>query len=434
MKIGVGICGSIAAYRSPDLVKELVALGHQVRVALTASAANLVSPKVLETFSANPVISNSIFGADHTGTDHIEYARWADAFVIYGATANFLAKLACGLTDDFLSLQLSATTAPIYLVPAMNPTMWESRANQENVTKLRAWGYRLVGPIEGKVACGETGVGHIAEISEILGRLAAKPTPLEQGRATAWSGRKILISAGPMRSALDPVRYLQNQSSGKMGLALAQELSRQSAHVTCLLGPVDATIRQQFVRVPGIQIFDFDTAAAYQEILDREFPKNSVFFSAAAVLDFEFNTAATKLERSQLSQLSTIPVDIRKVADQVARVAQIKKPDQRVVAFAAESGTESEIITRAHHKLLEKHCDAMLANPNWAGLGANSEQNLFWVISPEGLLQTLGPDTKAALAPKVLASLPKILWPLESTSWSVPKTESQARSPAVSSH
>src|SRR5579885_1097111 len=173
MKIALGVTGSIAAYRSPDFVKELVALGHEVRVILTRSGAELVSARVLETVSGHAVVGSDPFGPGHSGTDHIEMARWADAFIIYAATADFLARYAHGQAGESLTLQLLATRAPVLIAPAMNPAMWEHPATQANVDLLRSRGARFAGPVAGKVACGETGVGHIAEHSAILAELRA---------------------------------------------------------------------------------------------------------------------------------------------------------------------------------------------------------------------------------------------------------------------
>lgn len=167
-KIALGICGSIAAYRSPDLLKKLVALGHEVQPLVTQSALEFVTPKVLETFAGRKILLPNVFAEDHLGTDHISAARWAENFIVYGATANFIAKMAQGFGDDFLSLQLLAFKGHVTVAPAMNPTMWEHPAVAENVAKLKTRGVKIAGPIWAKVACGEEGLGHIATDDDII--------------------------------------------------------------------------------------------------------------------------------------------------------------------------------------------------------------------------------------------------------------------------
>jgi phosphopantothenoylcysteine decarboxylase/phosphopantothenate--cysteine ligase len=405
MRILLGVTGSIAAYRSPDFVKELRERGHEVRVVLTASAEKLVSARVLETVSGNPVASNDAFAADHSGTDHIETARWADVFVIYAATADFIARYAQGQAGDFLTLQLLATRAPVVMAPAMNPAMWEHPATQANVRLLQGRGVAFAGPVEGKVACGETGVGHLASHAEISGAIP-DPTSAPHG---LLAGKRVLISAGPMRTTIDSVRFVQNRSSGRMGLAVARAARAAGATVTVLLGPVETAVAGEFQEFAPVR---YEGPEEYSRALDELFAKADVFFSLAAVLDFELETHSGKIEREALSRMSELKLGLRQVPDFVARMAGRKRADQKVFAFAAESGTDAEIIERARAKMKKKGVDGIAANPVRQGLGPEADMNLFWVLKPCGGsrekpqdVRTLGPARKAELARPLLEAL-----------------------------
>lgn len=410
MKISVGVTGSIAAYRSPDFVKELMAQGHTIRVVLTQAAAELVSARVLETVSGHPVLSSDPFGPGHSSTDHIELARWADRFVIYAASADFIGRYANGLAGDFLTLQLLATRAPVWVAPAMNPAMWEHPAVQENVRRLRDRGVRFVGPIEGRVACGESGMGHIAEIPEIVaavcapvaaGSTSAGGGPLSE-RDLPLSGKRVLISAGPMRTAIDPVRFVQNRSSGRMGVEVARAAAALGARVHALLGPVTDGIAAEMESVAE-QVERYAGPGDYSEKLERAFASSDVFLSLAAVLDFELEPSSKKIERQELAELRELNRPIHSVPDLVARMAERKRPDQTVIAFAAESGTDAEVTARAQEKMRKKQVDALVANPVRPGLGPEAERNELWVFYADGR-----PSRHFAPAPKALLAAPLV--------------------------
>ncbi|MBS1982771.1 MAG: bifunctional phosphopantothenoylcysteine decarboxylase/phosphopantothenate--cysteine ligase CoaBC [Bdellovibrionales bacterium] len=401
MRICLGICGSIAAYRSADFVKELVARGHEVRCVLTRSAREFVTPRTLETFSGQPVLSENVFDASHFSTDHIATARWAEAFVIYGATANFLARAAMGLADDFLSLQLLAFTGEVIVAPAMNPTMWAHPAVQQNAQTLRERGYHLVGPIAGLVACGETGEGHIAEHRDLFAALDARPQTLSTENQSLL-GKRVLISAGPMRSPMDPVRYVQNRSSGLMGLELARACREMGAEVTVLLGPVTPEMARDFAT---FKVTNYVGPADYRTALDALFPHCDLFFSAAAVLDFELVAPEKKMERGELSTAGEIRIPLKPVPDMVAAMSAQRAPHQRVIAFAAETGTENDIVERATQKMIHKHVDALIANPVWPGLGPDAANNQVWVLRPDHRPVKFGPGPKANIARSLLAAL-----------------------------
>ncbi len=379
-------------------MKELQKRGHVVQVALTAAARELVSARVLATFSGRPVLSENVFSRDHESTDHISAARWAECFVIYGATADFLARYTHGFAGDFLNLQLLATRAPVVVAPAMNPDMWAHPAVQQNRRTLAERGVIFVDPIHGKVACGETGVGHVAELAAIIE--AAEKAAGSRERLLA--GKKFLISAGPMRTAIDPVRYVQNRSSGLMGLELARAAREMGAQVQVLLGPVDATMARDYEE---FSVSRYTGPEEYADGLERLLPEADVFMSAAAVLDFEFIPQDRKIERDALETLNEMRVPMRKVRDYVAHAASIRKPGQKIIAFAAESGSDPEVLERAHRKMLKKGVDALVANPVRPGLGPESPRNELWVLRPGREAAHLGPDSKDALARPLLEAL-----------------------------
>jgi phosphopantothenoylcysteine decarboxylase/phosphopantothenate--cysteine ligase len=353
---------------------------------------------VLETFTGSPVLATSPFDSSHFGTDHIALARWADVFVIYGATANFMARYALGLADDFLNLQLIATRSPVVIAPAMNPAMWEHPSVQDNFKMLQRRGARFVGPIPGKVACGETGTGHIAEIPEIS---AAVEEAAKSSAKGPLSGKTVLISAGPMRSGLDPVRFIQNRSSGKMGLELARSAQKLGAQVRVLLGPVEPMMAELF---ENFEVRRYEGPSEYDQALFEMLPTVDAFLSAAAVLDFEAVPAPSKIERAQL-QGGELHVQYKPVPDFVARAAKERKPGQKIIAFAAETGTDSEIIARAQGKMKKKGVDALIANPVRPGLGPEAEKNEIWILKPGAEPAHLGPVQKSELAEPILRAV-----------------------------
>ncbi len=413
MKICVGIAGSIAAYRSADFVKELVAAGHEVEVVPTRSALEFVSARVLETFAGRRVHHPDIFHPSHEGTDHISTARWAEAFVVYGATAETLAKLAAGRGDDFMSLQILAFRGPVFVVPAMNPSMWEHPAVRANAERLRTYGYQFVGPSWGKVACGESGYGHIAPHSEIFASFASLSRAPQQNHpnpgANAESslrGRRILLSAGPMRTSLDAVRYVQNRSSGRMGLELARALREAGALVSVILGPVGEEIARGFADFP---VTPYVTLADYDAAVAQAFRDCDVFVSAAAVLDFEVQGTDAKISREALAANGKIELAAKASIDFVARAVAERRPGQKVVAFALEAGDDAEVVAKAQAKLARKGADAIVANPARAGAGPGGERNRLWFLSKSGETKDLGEATKETLARRLASAIASML-------------------------
>jgi len=268
-KIALGVTGGIAAYRAAELIGLLKKRGAQVRVVMTAHATEFIAPLTLETLSGYPV-SLDLF-APRDNMAHISLAKWADLFVVAPATASCLGKFANGIADDLLSTAMMALRCPILLAPAMNTAMWNCRANQRNVETLSRWGVRFIGPARGKLACGDDDVGRMEEPEDIVGAIEKILNPLRD-----FEGKRVLVTAGPTREMLDPVRFLSNRSSGKMGFAIAYEAWLAGAEVTCVTGAVtvDPPAGPEIVRVETAA----EMAAA---VLDRA-PESDAYIGAAA--------------------------------------------------------------------------------------------------------------------------------------------------------
>lgn len=344
-KILLGISGSIAAFKACDLVRFLRECGAQVRVVLTDSAQKFVTPLTLETLSGQAV-HTSLWETSSQGTHHIDSARWADLILIAPATANMLAKLAQGLADDLLSTECLAFRGPLLIAPAMNPAMFSHAAVQMNLETLRVRGVRILGPDLGVTACGEEGLGRMVEPETLIECIA-------QTFYAPKNGKHALITLGPTRSFLDPIRYLTNRSSGKMGASLCWAAVSRGYRVTAIQGPCDAPL-------PGdAQVFPVLTAEEMAEKAMGAWREADVFISAAAVLDWDVSQPASeKLKKEK----GTPRLEFTLNPDILARVSQTKSQDGRkrfVLGFAAET---SQLIPQAIQKRLSKGCDAVFVN------------------------------------------------------------------------
>lgn len=381
-KVLLGVTGSIAAYRSPDVVKALLEAGHEVRVVLTQAGSAFVTSKTLETFSGEKVIPNNVWDENRLGTDHIESARWADVILVYGTTANFIAKVAGGFCDDFLTLQIVAANIPIILAPAMNVEMWNNPATTTNIEILKSRKINFVGPIEGKLACGEIGLGHVAPVDEVVASvekvLAVRPKRHEN----------ILISLGGMRTQIDPVRFIQNSSSGRMGIELAKGFLHQGCNVTVLVGLIDADVEKELAQLvqnhKELAIARFVNVSDYELELKKHYPTCTHFFSVAAVLDFDVLPESKKLSFKSADRLDlkTTPT-----SDYVAWAGSAKNNfpkfgNKTVVAFALETGTWEHALSAGRSKLKGKCVDAIVVNrAGIRGEGPHSQTNSVRVIT-----------------------------------------------------
>ncbi|MDP1604306.1 MAG: bifunctional phosphopantothenoylcysteine decarboxylase/phosphopantothenate--cysteine ligase CoaBC [Legionella sp.] len=385
-KIVLGICGGIAAYKSAYLVRELTRLGAQVRVVMTASAQQFITPLTLQALSGNAVRVDLFDEEAERAMGHIELARWADYLLVAPASANCLAKFAQGLADDLLSTIYLATDAPVIVCPAMNKNMWHHPATQANVELLHKRGVMLVGPGEGAQACGEYGLGRLSEVDAIINALRLHPVN------QLLKGQKILITAGPTREAIDPVRYLSNYSSGKMGYALAEAARVAGAEVTLISGPSSLPVPE------GVKFCSVVSAKEMHEHVMNELKTGMIFIGSAAVADYAPQTVtAQKIKKGSNTDLS-LKLAINK--DILADVAASKKASL-VIGFAAET---NDLIQNARKKLNEKKLDMIIANQVGEGLGFENECNEVVVLSEH--IQTALPLTnKVRLAGEIIAIL-----------------------------
>jgi phosphopantothenoylcysteine decarboxylase / phosphopantothenate---cysteine ligase len=383
-QILLGVTGGIAAYKAPDLVRRLREQGAEVRVVLTSSAARLVTAVTFQAVSGHPVRSGLWDEASEAAMSHIELARWADLVIVAPATADFLARLAAGMADDLLTTLCLATAAPIAVAPAMNRLMWANIATRENVQRLAARGVTLLGPGSGDQACGETGEGRMLEPRDIVAALA-RPAVAADG---PLAGQRVVITAGPTREALDPVRYLTNRSSGKMGYAVAAAAVRAGAEVVLISGPVD------LAPPAGVRLVHATTAAEMRASVLAEVPGAAIFVSAAAVADYRPAHPAPQKMKKHASEMV---LELVRNPDILAEVAA-RSPRPFVVGFAAET---ENVEANARLKLESKALDMIAANQVGSDCGFDREDNALLVLWPGGCTD-LGCGSKTELAERLL--------------------------------
>ena len=384
MKILLGICGGIAAYKSANLLRDLKRKGADVRVVMTHAALEFIKPLTLQALSGHEVRTELFDASQENAMDHIELARWADFILIAPATANLLAKLAHGIADDLLSTLYLVAENQVIFCPAMNKSMWSHPATINNCKLLAERGDLFIGPDEGLQACGEFGFGRMSEVDKIISSLSFYNTP------KSLEGKKILITAGPTREAIDPVRYISNQSSGKMGYALAEAAVRAGAMVTLISGPTALTPPKnlKFIEVISAEYM-------YQQVL-AELQDDMVFIGAAAVADYRLESIAdNKLKKQDNSSLT---LNLIKNPDIIAAVANSRKASL-VVGFAAET---ENLIDNALTKLNEKNVDMIIANQVGNGLGFDSDFNKVTVLTKNSQTE-LSFDHKIKLAEDLIA-------------------------------
>jgi len=365
-RILLGVTGGIAAYKSAELVRRLREQGAEVQVVMTQGAQHFVGALTFQALSGRPVRTDLWDSADEAAMGHIELARWADRVVIAPASADFLARLAHGHANDLLSTLCLATDAPLTVAPAMNRLMWANAATQANVTTLRSRGVTILGPAEGEQACGETGAGRMVEPADILAALL----PREAGTG-ALAGRKVLITAGPTRERIDPVRFITNRSSGKMGYAVAEAARAAGAEVVIVSGPVS-------VPTPaGVQRVDVETAEQMMDAVRARLPGTDIFIAAAAVSDYRpVQAAAEKIKKTS----DSLVLALSRTTDILATVAA-GTPRPFVIGFAAET---QNVERNALAKLEGKRLDMIAANQVGDRLAFDCDDNALTVYWPGG--------------------------------------------------
>lgn len=358
----LGVCGGIAAYKSAELVRLLRKQGCEVRVVMTAAARQFVAPLTFQALSGHAVHSEIFDHAQEQAMSHIELARWADAIIIAPATADMLAKLAHGHADDLLSTLVLAAECPLWLAPAMNQAMWHKSVTQDNIARLRQYGAKLIGPASGEQACGELGFGRMSEAVDICNSLLAPNKGI-------LNGKKLLITAGPTLEPLDPVRFISNRSSGKMGYALADAAIRAGADVTLISGPVNLPSPTH------CRLLNVESALQMYEVVMAHAASMDIVIGAAAVADYR---PALAQDRKIKKQQTDSTISLCPNPDIIAAVAALQ-PKPFVVGFAAET---DELENYALGKLREKNLDMIAAN--WVGRhegGFDSDNNalqIYW--------------------------------------------------------
>lgn len=365
-KIVVGVGGGIAAYKSAELVRRLRDANCSVRVVMTSSAREFVTPLTFQALSGHPVRSELFDAEAESGMDHIRLARWADQMVIAPATANLMARIAHGMADDLLTTLCLATQAPLLLAPAMNRIMWENPATQANLSILCHRGIATIGPGDGLQACGETGAGRMAEPQDIVRAM------LQQNPATGpMTGRKVVVTTGPTREPIDPVRYLGNRSSGAMGVAMARAAQAAGAEVILVHGPLTAPLPE------NMRTVSVETAEQMHHAVAQVIDGADLFIGAAAVADFRpAEQAQQKLKKTSMQPQLTL----LRNPDILASVAA-RNPRPFVVGFAAET---EQIEDHARSKLQQKNLDMIAANDVSAGKAFGAPDNALLVLWPGG--------------------------------------------------
>ena len=381
----LGVTGGIAAYKSPDLVRRLREHGAEVQVVMTRAAREFVTPTTFQAVSGRAVRSDLWDASAEAAMGHIELARWADAVLIAPASADFLARLAAGLADDLLTTLCLATEAPIAVAPAMNHLMWSNAATRANIATLAARSVQILGPGAGDQACGESGEGRMLEPLDLAERLQALLVPAHG----ALAGRRVLITAGPTRERIDPVRFISNRSSGKMGFAVAQAAREAGASVVLVSGPVSQPTPV------GVRRVDIESASEMLAAVMRELPGTDLFISTAAVADYRPARAA---EQKIKKTSDTLELAMERTADVLAAVAA-RSERPFVVGFAAE--TES-VEQNARTKLLKKNLDMIAANEVGHDKAFDCEDNQLIVLTRAGRHELVRAD-KLTLARGLIA-------------------------------
>jgi len=387
----VGVTGGIAAYKAATLCSRLVGLGATVRVMMTEGATKFIAPLTLQTLTRHPVATDVFDERDAAIVQHIDWADSADLAVVAPATANMLSKLANGLADDMLSTTLLATTAPVLIAPAMNVHMWEHPAVVDNVNKLASRGVTFVEPGTGQLACGYVGKGRLAEPDEIVGAVVAMlvgPKPL--------AGKKVLVTAGGTVERIDPVRYITNDSSGKMGFAVAEAARDRGADVTLVCGRADAAVPN------GVNVVRVDSALAMREEVLSRLEGSDLVVKAAAVADYRPAQAA---EQKIKKAAETLTLELVRNPDILKEIGEWKEArggrgTPFVVGFAAET---TDVEKHALDKLARKKCDLIVANDvSEEGAGFGTETNVVTLYGADGSKERLPMMTKRAVAVRIL--------------------------------
>jgi phosphopantothenoylcysteine decarboxylase/phosphopantothenate--cysteine ligase len=387
-RIVVGMCGGIAAYKAASIVSKLTQAGAEVRVIMTRAACEFITPLTLESLSHNKVLTD-LFRDEPLA--HVELAHSSDLFLLMPATYNIIGKLAHGIADDLLTTTLAATRAPVLVIPAMESQMYTNPVLQENKKKLSELGYRFLEPETGHLASGRSGVGRFPSEERILRAIEEIFT-----ERALLRGRRVLVTAGPTREMLDPMRCFTNRSSGKMGYALAEQARNLGADVVCLIsGPT------QLAPPAGVEFVKVESAAEMHKAIIERFPKFDLILMAAAVADWRPKKALShKLKKSDANELTLV---LEKTPDILSELGKRKKKNQILVGFAAET---ERVLKHAHEKLKAKNLDIVVANDITApGAGPEVETNIVTLLYRDGRNEALPCMSKRELAAEILQKI-----------------------------
>lgn len=390
-KIVLGVTGGIAAYKAAELVRALIKKGAQVKVIMTKNAKEFITPLTMQTLSQNQVYTDMFVPADKFEMAHITLAEFADAFVIAPATGNIIGKIASGIGDDLLSTTIMAQEKPTLICPAMNDKMLANPVVQQNINKLKKIGYAVMESVEGELACKTKGKGRLPDIEEIIEEIETLLTVKD------FKGAKILITAGPTEEPLDPVRFITNLSSGKMGYALAVAAHRRGAEVILISGPTNLPLP------PVEKIVKVRTAKEmYKAVMDN-YKKAAIIIKAAAVADYCPKESATeKIKKDK----KTLSLELKNNPDIIAEIGK-NKGARVLVGFAMET---QNLLANAKEKLKKKNMDLIVANNlREDGAGFRTDTNIITIIDRAGKTESLGKMTKIEAADAILDRVKKII-------------------------
>lgn len=389
----LGVSGGIAVYKACDLVSKLKKLGLNVHVIMTKAATEFVSPLTFQSLSQNYVVSDMFVEPKTWDVEHITLAKKADLFLIVPATANVIGKIANGIADDMLTTTVMATKAPVLIAPAMNTNMYENVIVQNNIEFIQSLGYNFVEPDSGRLACGDIGAGKLANVDTILDRIVDLLN-VEQD----LKGQKIVVTAGPTVERIDPVRFLSNRSTGKMGYSIASEAAKRGADVTLISGPTNLKVPTGLSKYVQIESAD----ELYEAMVDN-FDENRVFIQSAAVADYKPNEYSDKKIKKSNNDLV---INLGRNKDIAYEIGKNKK-DKVLVAFAAET---NDLIEHAKGKITKKNLDFIVANDlTQKGAGFKADTNIVKIIDKEGIIEEYPKMKKEEVANIILDKVKNIL-------------------------
>lgn len=398
-KIIVGLTGGIAAYKTTYLIRLLIQAGAEVRTIMTSAATKFITPLTIETVSQNQV-AGEMFPDRFASTHHIDLAEWPDLFVIAPATANCIGKVASGICDDLLTTVLCAAQAPIMIAPAMNTQMYLNPITQNNIEYLKSLDYIFIGPGEGELACETTGVGRMLEPDEIFAEIEnffrkKKANKLD----LLLENKNVIVTAGPCREAIDPVRYLSNRSSGKMGYALAEAAYTAGAEVTLISGPVDLEIDN------NINLIKVESTEQMYQAVKKFFKKTHYLIMAAAPADFKARNVSKEKIKKGKEKKGGLPLELSPTIDILSSLSKVKKPNQKLIGFALE--TENGI-KNAKAKLKAKKLDLIILNSIEEETPFDNDSNKVIIINKQGRQVPLPRMSKTELAVELIQRIARV--------------------------